>query len=183
MLASRRSTAAIVGPGPRGVKQMGRHRLRAPRVRSYWRRAGFRSLPGVACKATRGTPHPVLPLRCLAKSTLGGWDGGTINAGKRPSNESDRYPERAVGKLLMHTMFKIEKVPRTQPVSVQPGIHRNLVWAMLDPRYACASTSATSTRVRSRCNPITRKSSGSRRPPQASTQRMPRPSSPCASRR
>ena len=27
-----------------------------------------------ACKATRRTPHPGLPMRCLATSTLGGWD-------------------------------------------------------------------------------------------------------------
>jgi hypothetical protein len=42
------------------------------------RRAGFRSLPGVACKATRGTPHPDLLMQCLATSTLGGRDDGNI---------------------------------------------------------------------------------------------------------
>ena len=63
-----------------------------------------RSLPGVACKATRGTPHPVLPLRCLAKSTLGERDEDHNPAvswevkGCVPLvTETSRYPQARCG--------------------------------------------------------------------------------------
>jgi len=40
---------------------------------------GFPEPPGVCLhRQTRGTPHPVLPWQCLAKSTLGGRDGRII---------------------------------------------------------------------------------------------------------
>src|SRR6476660_3097219 len=41
----------ICDSGPARDEAIRLHRLRAPRVRSSWRRAGFRSLPGAACKA------------------------------------------------------------------------------------------------------------------------------------
>ena len=83
----------------------------------------FRSLPGVCLhRQTRGTPHPALPLRCLAKSTLGGRDGATLDGGESQTTESDTYEPHAVDKLLMDAAPKTGKAHRC-PTAIGPTWH------------------------------------------------------------
>ena len=90
----------FIGAEPARAKALGRcHRAAS----LAWRAASHdplvvaeggvaRCLPGVCVHAqTRGTPHPALLMRCLAKSTLGGRNVTKVSASKRQSTKIARY--------------------------------------------------------------------------------------------
>ena len=68
-------------------------------------RSGGGRVPGASrvllARQQRRTPHPFLPMRCLATSTLGEQDNAKIGSDGDLSNESDTYEPCAGGKLLM----------------------------------------------------------------------------------
>ena len=115
MLASRRSTAAVVGPIPHGMKQSG---FTVCELLVSARSGGGRDSGAsreLACIAqTRGTPHPVLPSDASRRAPSSERDAATLVAVNDQSNESDTCATRVVGKLLMGAAQTTRQAPRYQ---------------------------------------------------------------------
>jgi hypothetical protein len=118
-LASRRSTAGFVASVPRGMKQEGftvcelasarnggGRGSEASRVLACIRKPAGRRIPPCPCDASRSAP-------------LSGRNGRTLDGDNSQSNESDRYPERTVGKLLIPATPTIGWARRNRAISAQ----------------------------------------------------------------
>jgi hypothetical protein len=120
MLASRRSTATVVGPGPRGMKQSGftvceLHSASKTRVNALMTSAlsgggrGSGASRELRARQCAGRRIPLCPYDASRRAPLGGRDAATLVLDKSESNESDTYAKRTVSKLSMSAMRMLQQ--------------------------------------------------------------------------